>query len=208
MDEEVRKRIFEPFFTTKPVGEGTGLGLSTVYGMVHRADGCIEVESEIGVGTTFVVWFPYARRQIYQARQAPGAGAPTRGTEKILVVEDEELVRVFAHRALTDARYDVLMASDGQEALELVELLDSPVDMVLTDVVMPRMKGPELAEHLSTLSPLTPVLFMCGYIDNKAVEEQFKDRPDALLRKPFGRDELCERVRSTLDLRDAPSSVA
>lgn len=112
---------------------------------------------------------------------------------------DLAAVRVFAHRALADVGYEILVASDGQEALEVIEALDSPVDLVLTDVVMPRMKGPELAERLSTLSPETPVLFMCGYVDNKAVEEQFKDRPEALLRKPFGKNELCERVRSALD---------
>ena len=203
MDLEMRKRIFEPFFTTKPMGEGTGLGLSTVYGIVQRADGHIGVESEPGDGTTISIWFPHAGGQADRGRHAGEAASPTRGNEKILVVEDEELVRDFVRRALEDVGYEILEACDGQEALEIVEELDSLVDLVLTDVVMPRMKGPELAERLSAVSPQTPVLFMCGYIDNKAVEEQFKDRPDALLRKPFSRTELCERVRSTLDLRDA-----
>ena len=200
MDEETRKRIFEPFFPTKPMGEGTGLGLSTVYGTVQRAGGHIDVESEPDVGTTIFVWFPHASSLLDPVRQAEGVGSSTGGTEKILVVEDEEMVRVFVHRALADVGYEILVASDGREALEVIEALDSHIDLVLTDVVMPRMKGPELAERLSTVSPETPVLFMCGYVDNKAVEEQFKDRPEALLRKPFGKNELYERVRSTLDL--------
>ena len=127
----------------------------------------------------------------------------TGGSEKVLIVEDEELVRVFVSRALQDAGYEVLVAHDGQDALEVCEMLDSPADLVLTDVVMPRMGGPDLAERLAEMWPETPVLYMCGYLDNKAVEEQVEQHSGALIRKPFKRTELCGHVRSMLDFGHA-----
>jgi len=205
MDSATRNRIFEPFYTTKPVGEGTGLGLSTVYGIVQRVEGHIDVESEPGQGTTIDVWFPQAPEPAAVGGQpeesVEGPTGPALGNERVLVVEDEELVRLFVQRVLEDSGYEVLIACDGVEALEIVEGLDAPPDLVLTDVVMPRMKGPELVERLSTISPDTTV-HMSGYIDNEAVGA------DAILQKPFSAAVLKERVRSLLDLRHSQDQAA
>jgi CheY-like chemotaxis protein len=201
MDIETRKRIFEPFYTTKPVGEGTGLGLSTVYGIVQRAEGLVHVASEPGSGTTIDIWFPHgsAHTRPEPTSLRPNQPATGGGGEQILVAEDEELVRVFVRRALQDAGYRVVAVADGQEALEHFETDPSAIDLVLTDVVMPRMKGPELASRIAELSPETPILYMSGYVDNQALSSQLADRPDALLRKPFSAADLCERVRKSLD---------
>jgi nitrogen-specific signal transduction histidine kinase/CheY-like chemotaxis protein len=201
MDTETRKRIFEPFYTTKPMGEGTGLGLSTVYGIVQRAEGVVHVESEPGFGTTIDIWLPLASAHTRPEPKSvkPSQPATAGGGEHILVAEDEELVRVFVRRALQDAGYRVVAAADGQEALEHFETDPSAIDLVLTDVVMPRMKGPELASRIAEISPETPILYMSGYVDNQALSTQLADRPDALLRKPFSAADLCERVRKSLD---------
>ena len=203
MDYETRKRIFEPFFTTKPMGKGTGLGLSTVYGIVQRAGGHIDVESELGHGTTIDVWFPRAPdvASPEQSAVSPAARqdrAPV-GTETILVVEDEDLVRKFVRHVLVDAGYEVLTACNGEEALEIVGGLDTPADLVLTDVVMPRMKGPELAKRLATIAPDTVVLYMSGYIDTAELTEQLVTQPHGILHKPFSTTELREQVRVGLD---------
>jgi PAS domain S-box-containing protein len=204
MDPETTKRVFEPFYTTKPMGEGTGLGLSTVYGIVQRASGHIEIESEPEIGTTVQIWFPLASGEVeVEPRPVVEARVIVGGDERILVVEDEELVRVFVRRALTEAGYQIVVASDGREALEVLEGLDTPVDLVLTDVVMPRMSGTELAQRLLTISPDTPVLFMSGYVQNQSMNTQFGDNPEILLRKPFTTAELCSRVRLMLDRRYA-----
>jgi CheY-like chemotaxis protein len=199
MDDETRSHIFEPFYTTKPVGRGTGLGLSTVYGIVQQARGHIEVESEVGVGTSIEIWLPTV--------PVPGSVAQVRsdgarahgGEEKVLVVEDEDLVRLFVRRALEEAGYEVLAASNGEEALEIFAAESGAVDLVLTDVVMPRMKGPELSRRLMGLSPGTPVVYMSGYIESQALQDQLADRPGSLLRKPFRATELYEKVRRALD---------
>lgn len=207
MDAETRKRIFEPFYTTKPMGKGTGLGLSTVYGIVQRAKGHIDVESEPGQGTTIDIWFPHAPagEDAEQPAKTPAEGQdrPTVGTETILVVEDEELVRKFVQHILVDAGYEVLTACNGEEALEIMEGLDTPANLVLTDVVMPRMKGPELADRLAAISPETIVLYMSGYIDNEEMSEQVLSHPHMMLQKPFSATELREQVRLGLDRHQA-----
>jgi CheY-like chemotaxis protein len=204
MDPETTKRVFEPFYTTKPMGEGTGLGLSTVYGIVQRASGHIEIESEPEIGTTVQIWFPLASGEVeVEPPPVVESRVIVGGDERVLVVEDEELVRVFVRRALAEAGYQIVVASDGREALEVLAGLDSPVDLVLTDVVMPRMSGTELAQHLLTISPDTPVLFMSGYVQNQSMSTQLGDNPEILLRKPFTTAELCSRVRLMLDRRYA-----
>jgi len=204
MDSETTKRMFEPFYTTKPIGEGTGLGLSTVYGIVQRAGGQIRVRSEVGSGTTIELWFPLAARGLDRT-PIDVSNPTTGGSERILVVEDEDLVRVFVRRALEEAGYEVVVAGDGQEALEVFDSLESPVDLVLTDVVMPRMKGPEMAEHLGRISPKTPILFMSGYIDNRVFSGQLAENPELLLRKPFSTAALHQRVRMALDQLYVPT---
>jgi PAS domain S-box-containing protein len=201
MDDATVPRIFEPFFTTKPIGRGTGLGLSTVYGIVTRYDGCIDVDTESGSGTRMIVWFPSAVAPPEVEPPAPVAAAS--GTESILVVEDDELVRAFVSRALGDAGYQVRTTASGEEALRQLERDPSAIDLVLTDVVMAGVSGPELAERLATVAPSLPVLFMSGYIsgyvDNPFLNSELARRPERLLRKPFSAVELRRRVRDALE---------
>lgn len=201
MDGATRARIFEPFYTTKPMGQGTGLGLSTVYGIVKRAGGSVGVESELGQGTTMTVLLPLTTRTKAGQEEA-GAPMVDTGTERVLVVEDDELVRRFVVRALREAGYDVRSAPSGDAALEAIGA-DSAVDLVLTDVVMPGLSGHDLAERLALAHPETPVLFMSGYVDDHLLQETFEDRPESLLRKPFTSAQLRISVRTILDRQAA-----
>jgi len=200
MHSKTRQRMFEPFYTTKPMGEGTGLGLSTVYGIVKRTGGTIAVDSEPGAGTRMTLWFPGATAAGPSTAAAVEAEAqPVAGSERVLVVEDDPLVRDFVRRALEEVGYSVSIAASGNEALELLGTDVRDVDLVLTDVVMPGLSGPELAERLTTLTPDTPVLFMSGYIDNSFINTHLRHHPGTLLRKPFTAAELRKRVRRSLD---------
>jgi PAS domain S-box-containing protein len=205
MDAATRSRVFEPFFTTKPMGEGTGLGLSTVYGIVRQAGGTIDVESEVSEGTTVSIWLP--RAEAAGSAPAPLEATPVdpTGQERILVVEDDELVRSFVQRALQEAGYDVTAVTDGAAALERMRTDSEPFDLVLTDVVMPGLGGLELAQRLRLLEPETPVLLMSGYVDEPVQVTEFEHRPYLLLHKPFSTSELRTRVRSILNGRPATS---
>jgi PAS domain S-box-containing protein len=198
MNDITRSKVFEPFFTTKPMGEGTGLGLSTVYAIVNRADGTVEVESEVGEGTVVTIWLPETAEGEARAGSTDTPRSE-RGEEKVLVVEDDDLVRSFVQRALHTAGYEVTTAVDGEHALELIQSAASPFDLVLTDVVMPRLGGLELAQRLELIRPELPVLFMSGYFDDLLDVSQVEDRPDLLLRKPFSPTDLRARVRLVLD---------
>lgn len=198
MEPEVQARIFEPFYTTKPMGQGTGLGLSTAYAIIQRCGGRIGVESEVGTGTTIEVWLPASETVVDDTSREHGHSGIADGHETLLVVEDDELVRQFVRRALEDAGYDLLVAADGQEALDLLETHPA-VDLVLTDIVMPRMKGTELADRVRSTRPGTPVLYMSGYIDGDPLNGQLDRDPDLLLRKPFNAATLRARVRLVLD---------
>jgi len=206
IDAATQPRIFEPFYTTKPMGQGTGLGLSTVYGIVRRSGGQIRVESEPGSGTTMLVWLPAPAVPERSTRGPLQIDAPV-GTETILVVEDDELVRRFVQRALSDAGFDVCTAVDGSHAMDIVRTRGAELDLVLTDVVMPGLTGPELAERLAHVAPETPVLFMSGYVDDSFLGASLQHDPDHLLRKPFSAAELRRKVRLTLD-HPAGTSVA
>lgn len=197
MDPGTEPRIFEPFFTTKPMGQGTGLGLSTVYGIVKRAGGSIAVETKPGAGTTMRLWFPLADAE--DESPAAPSGTELSGSETVLVVEDDDLVRAFVQRALAEAGYEVLSTGTGAEALDALEARDGDVDLVLTDVVMPGMSGPELAQRLSIEGVEAPVLFMSGYIDRAFLSGEMERHPESLLRKPFTAVELRRRVREVLD---------
>ena len=199
MDDIVRSRVFEPFYTTKPMGKGTGLGLSTVYGIVNRAGGTIRLESEPGVGTSAEIWLPLSRTATQPHSTEPDSMDDVTGTETILVVEDDELVRAFVQRALTEAGFEVLPAEDGTAAMELIRARSPDLDLVLTDMAMPVMSGRELAERLALVRPDVPVLFMSGYVDSPFLDAELNDRPDDLLRKPFSASELRSRVRTLLD---------
>ena len=206
MDADTQERIFEPFFTTKPMEAGTGLGLSTVYGIVKRAGGRIDVTSALGSGTTIEIWFPLAELGPLQGPVRAPIVEGARGTETVLVVEDDDLVRRFVRRALEDSGFTVLVAVDGQDAIERIESASEPVDLVLTDVVMPRVTGPELADRVALVAPGTPVLFMSGYMNEPFLATDKRLHSGDLLQKPFSAAELRSRVRLALDGQRATST--
>ena len=206
MDAATRERIFDPFFTTKEMGEGTGLGLSTVYGIVQRARGKISVESDPGQGTRLDVWLPSLQEEADSA-EADTPDGEAAGSERILVVEDDALVRSFVVRALEEAGFEVAPASSGSEALERIGEREARVDLILTDVVMPGLSGPRLAAELDARAPGIPILFMSGYVDNPFLMEELEDRPESLLRKPFTAVELRSRIRWMLDRRSGAEPV-
>ena len=198
MTAEVRERVFEPFFTTKEPGRGTGLGLSTVHGIVAQSEGHVWIYSEPGLGTTFKIHLPLREGASTPAPQPPtifGGGAG----ERVLLVEDEPLVRQFTRRALTRAGYRVIEAANGGEALLIAESHEGPIDLLLTDVVMPRMSGPALAERLQRLRPGLRTLFMSGY--SQAALGDGKPLPVGidLVEKPITLDALARKVREVLD---------
>ncbi len=193
MDEATRARIFEPFFTTKPEGRGTGLGLSTVYGIAQQSGGCVCVKSALGKGSVFTVCLPELDPAEEEAElDGPAASAPGRG-ERVLVVEDEQTVRRVLVRVLCDAGYQVLEAADGAQALELeAGLRGGRLDLLLSDVVMPGQTGPELAVELRRRRPDLKVLFVTGYSENPPGTKA------PVLHKPFRAGELLAAVRGAL----------
>jgi signal transduction histidine kinase len=200
MDPETRARIFEPFFTTKDAGRGTGLGLSTVYGIVKQSDGEIRVRSAPGRGTTVEVYLPRIDQwEEPAAASSDEAGAGHPGVETILVVEDEEPVRRMTCSALERSGYQILEAGDGAEALAIARGHRDSRDLILTDLVMPEMGGVALVERLREERPGIRVLFMSGYAHHPDWEAAALPADAALLEKPFGPRELTRKVRQTLD---------
>jgi CheY-like chemotaxis protein len=204
VDAALRESIFEPFFTTKGVGEGTGLGLAVVYGIVEQSGGHIVVESEPGRGASFAVYLPPAGAG---AGEAPGEAASepaaVGGRETILLVEDERLVRQLAARLLSDAGYRVLVAAGGWEALELAQSSEGRIHLLLTDVVMPELPGPDLAVKVLEIRPEVKVLFMSGYSGQALGEDGGLLVGAPLLRKPFDSGELLSFVREVLGPAEA-----
>ena len=199
MDEATQKRIFEPFFTTKEVGRGTGLGLSTVYGIVKQSGGNIWVYSEVGRGTTFKIYLQRTDHAIEKVEVNSGHDDSPIGTETVLLVEDEEMVRDMAHEILRMSGYQVLEAKHGEDALNVSERHDGPIHLMLTDVVMPQMSGRELAERLVPMRPEMRVLYMSGYTDDAIVHHGVLDEAMAFIEKPFTPNALARKVRVALD---------
>jgi two-component system, cell cycle sensor histidine kinase and response regulator CckA len=198
MDEATRSRIFEPFFTTKGPGRGTGLGMATVYGIAEQCGGWVWVYSEPGKGTTVKVYFPRAGAALVVDEEVPALTEGLRGNETILVVEDQEEVRKFAVTVLSGAGYRILTAENGVAALKMCENREMPVDLLLTDVVMPGMSGRELSRRFRTVCPATKVLFMSGYTDNLAMLRNEVDADAVFLQKPFDPYDLAAAVRTLL----------
>ena len=205
MPPEVIERAFEPFYTTKPAGKGTGLGLATVYGIVTAAGGDLNVYSEPGMGTTFTILLPITDAQPTEAEPAAEAAPASYLRATVLAVEDEPALRDVLQRILISAGHDVLIAADGPAALALAAAHNGPVDVLLTDVVMPHMLGKDLADHFTTVRPGTRVLFMSGYARPVLASQGTLDPDVTLVEKPFTKSQLLDAVQQCLDRRPAPT---
>ncbi|OFW59950.1 MAG: hypothetical protein A2133_05250 [Actinobacteria bacterium RBG_16_64_13] len=209
MDEDTRSRAFEPFFTTKEPGRGTGLGLSTVYGIVKQSCGSVYVHSELGRGTTLRVYLPRVDQPKKRRATALRASDSVVGNETILLVEDEAAVRELSTRVLTRLGYHVVAAANGDDAIVILENEDHPYDMLLTDVVLPgTMQGNEVARAARLLNPDLPVLYMSGYTRDAIVHAGRLDEGVNYLEKPFTPDRLAQRVREVLDSRHGAQEAA
>jgi CheY-like chemotaxis protein len=199
MPSDVLNQVFEPFFTTKDTGEGTGLGLATAYGIVKQHSGFIYVDSEPGEGSVFRCYFPEAEGEDARALESGGPLPSLEGDETVLVVEDDPRVRRLAVSVLGRQGYRVLEAKDGLEALQVLEEVEEPVHLMLSDVVMPAMNGRELFETVSVRLPELKVLYMSGYPEDVMGREGALDDDVAFLRKPFTVQSLAEKIREVLD---------
>jgi CheY-like chemotaxis protein len=197
MSRETQARIFEPFFTTKELGRGTGLGLAAVYGIVHQLGGYVWVESEPGRGTVFQVYLPETQDAV-QTTAAPVVRVVAPGTETILLVEDEDAVRAFIKTVLQRFGYTVWETPSAEAALTLLDGVDGPIHLLLTDVILPKMDGRELALRVTRNHPLTQVLFMSGYPERMATPQGFLESGVQLMEKPFTAQSLLARVRQVL----------
>ncbi|MCA1660183.1 MAG: response regulator, partial [Verrucomicrobiaceae bacterium] len=206
MDEETRSRIFEPFFTTKGPGKGTGLGLATVYGIVKQSGGGITVESTPGQGCTFSIFLPATTDELDVA-ELPPVDQKTHGSETILVVEDEEVVRQLICTVLGEAGYEILQAESPEAAVELAHERKKPIHLLVTDIVMPGMNGPALARALSEHQPSLKILYVSGYSDNDISAHGVIDPGLVVLQKPFTQQSLSRKVRELLDSDAALASA-
>jgi PAS domain S-box-containing protein len=199
MNAETQAHCFEPFFTTKEHGRGTGLGLATVYGVVKQSGGWIWVYSEPGRGTTFKIYLPRVQEQTDATNHANDQNAAPRGTETVLVVDDQDGIRELTREYLEGCGYTVLVAKDGAEALEIADRYEDPIDLLLTDVVMPKVNGPELAQRLATVRPQVKILYMSGYTERDMSDHDLLQQDTPSLEKPFSLHTLASKVREALD---------
>ena len=198
MSEEVKRHIFEPFFTTKPKGQGTGLGLASVFGAVQQAGGAIEADSEVGRGTSFKIYLPRVEEQPEKLHELPADSVTPGGTETVLLVEDEESLRHLAERMLKRLGYSVLPASNGTEAMQTLERHGGPVDLLLTDVVLPGLSGRELFEQLARIRPRLKVLFVSGYNEDVILRHGVAKQKLSFIGKPYSMRSLAEKIRQVL----------
>ncbi len=201
MDRKTQSHIFEPFFTTKGEGKGSGLGLSTVFGIVTQCGGAIDVTSRVGHGTRFDLYFPNVESDLFISPPTQPSEQPQRGTETILVVEDEPSVRTLVRDELRKLGYSVIEAKSGIEACLLATQQAGSLQLLLTDVVMPGMGGRELAQHLSAIKPDLRTLFMSGYMDDVGIMAGQEEGTSSFLQKPFTPEVLARAVRDLLDLQ-------
>ena len=201
MDEATKARIFEPFFTTKEAGRGTGLGMAVVHGVIKQSGGLIEIVSELGQGTTMKVFFPVASEPLSGTMTSIGDLTMPKGTETLMLVEDEDAVRELACRILHACGYKVLAARHGVEAIQVARSHDGPIALVMTDVVMPLMGGVQLTNSMKALRPDMKTLFLSGYTDDAIVRQGITDNTVAFLQKPFSPTSLARKVRDVLDER-------
>ena len=201
MDAETQAHIFEPFFTTKVLGKGTGLGLATVYGVVKQSGGWIWVYSQKEKGTTFKIYLPRAEDgEVARSREAhASAAASPQGSETILLVEDQDSIRELVGEFLESRGYRVISAQDGAQALEMIKAQQQAIDLLLTDIVMPRVSGPELSRRLASLLPNLKVLYISGYAENSPANAEIAQGHAICLQKPFALDALHRKIRSLLD---------
>ena len=197
MSAEIMEKIFDPFFTTKAKGTGTGLGLSTVYGIVKQHNGHIYVYSEIGRGTTFKIYFPKVKKTVAD-KDVQTLPSMEKGTETILVADDEASIRKLIRDTLEPLGYTIIEAADGEEAIALFNRTEAKIDMLLTDVIMPKMNGKKLAETLLAQSPQLKVLYMSGYTDNVIVHQGVLDNNVEFINKPLVPSILTKKIREVL----------
>jgi hypothetical protein len=197
MDEPTQTRVFEPFFTTKEVGKGTGLGLTMVHGIVTRSDGHVCVESEVGRGTSFRIFLPQVTDAVVEDAPAPIEAVSTSG-ETLLVVEDNDMVRALVEEVLREEGYRVVTAADASQAIEACRQQVGPIHLMLTDVVMPKVSGCELAEQAASIRPEMKVIFMSGYADSAVAQRGVRPSEGHFLPKPFTNDALIAKIREVL----------
>jgi CheY-like chemotaxis protein len=201
MDEATRAHIFEPFFTTKGPERGTGLGLATVQGIVQQSGGHIAVRTDLGCGSTFTIYLPQTTEPVRPAEGVVGTPSLPGGTETVLLLEDEVAVRGLVRHVLERQGYTVLEAQDGEHAQHLAVVHPGPIHLLLTDVVMPRMSGYEVARALTRIRPDLRVLYMSGYTNSPLLQQTLPERHAATLAKPFAAGPLARRVREVLDAK-------
>ncbi|PKL39281.1 MAG: hypothetical protein CVV41_21760 [Candidatus Riflebacteria bacterium HGW-Riflebacteria-1] len=199
LTDEAREHLFEPFFTTKEVGKGTGLGLATVYGIVKQSGGEIDFASATGVGTSFRIYFPEADKAGEDAGKNEEQSSPVRGNETILLVEDECRLRIMLELLLSSNGYHVISAEDGAEALLKLEAMDKPVDLLITDILMPVMNGIELGRRVASLRKAGRTLYMSGYTDDRLLQHSALESEIAFLNKPFTNKEFLQKVREVME---------